>query len=1441
MNNYRCIPLVLAVLAGGAARGDWPMARHDPARSRVTDEKLPLPLNLHWVYRPAQPPRPAWPEPVVERQRIDFDCAPEPVIGDGRVLIGSNADDTVRALDAGTGRVQWQFTTGGPVRFAPALAGGKAYVASDDGHLYCLDAATGELSWQFRAAIRDDRLLGNGRMISRWPLRSGVLVAGGAAYVTAGMWPTEGVFVYALDAATGEVRWCNDSSGWRFLSLPHGGAEGFSDVSPQGDLLTDGNTLLVPTGRSVPAGYDLRTGRFLFFQPAQSKMGGGSWATIDGSSYVNMAWGASPPDARSMCRYALRTGAPTGNVRWEAGVFSAGGRSGYYRGKLSGSRGTRSWTLAHPERVYALALAGGTLLVGSDGFVAAREHETGKQLWRAEVPGAARTLAVAGGRLVVGTDTGAVCCFGPGDATARPAAALPEPPAAAEDVPDVQAVLSAARRTNATAGYALLIGLTETRLAEALARRTGLHVISVLPDPDEAGRQRRRLAASTRLYGSRIAVIAAGAEEPPPLPPYFANLVVVGPAALKRPAAELYRHLRPCGGVMAFAGVPAQAGRDWLDQGGIGADPIRQDGQGVVVVRPKLPGAMDWDAGRQADGLVRWPLELLWFGEPGPARMVDRHKPSMMPLAANGRLFVVGRNRLIAVDAYNGSELWDRRVSWQIDPDDPTGITMIALKDIAADDNSLYLLTAAGTVQLDAATGETTRYYGLKPPAKRISLEKPETFRIDVAPGRWGTVSIRRTETGLRIDLTSVDGKLIHPWKYNGHLKYWGWDHVRSDFWELFFDFRPPSERFGMYGRGTFNVVVAPPADAKQPDLGGACTGPAGADVKLTTRRTPTGFEATVDLAWDELARLLGARPETFGFGAALNACDDPGPYSKAEPIRKYLFADAGAHIVNSGWATVSVSADSAGDAGGSEAFDRATGGADDLPAAARAGRRPTHVWQHYGPIGKASHRHPLTGETTATDYLDRSYGCGGYVCSETARFFRSGALGIWDLADDSGLRNFGGVKPNCGVSMTAALGLLLVPEGSSGCRCSYSFQTSLALVPASTRRHEDWAIFPAVETAGAIRHAFLNFGAPGDRRDDGNLWLGCPRPATGSAALCFDLPMEIHGEPGAGPYRLNADRNAIAGTDRPWIYASGYRGPARFALKVNTLGSAVSLPADTAPTVDGKLDEPCWAGETSATMPGRAREKVYLRHDAASLYAGLTRPAKVDRRGQTAKWVAKTRGADAPVWQDDAWELYLSDDSGRGYVHLGISASGARYDARCRTEDGADESSAWNGAWSGAVSAGDSALTAEVAIPWKTIAQAGLDRDRLTVNVRTGNSRLSPPGADGWLRCRNFLPLGLGRARSMPPRPYTVRLHFAELEDVPPGRRVFDVILQGRRVLEAFDVVKAAGGPRRAVIREFTDIPAGDTLSFELAPAATDSKTLPPILSALEVIAQRP
>ena len=84
----------------------------------------------------------------------------------------------------------------------------------------------------------------------------------------------------------------------------------------------------------------------------------------------------------------------------------------------------------------------------------------------------------------------------------------------------------------------------------------------------------------------------------------------------------------------------------------------------------------------------------------------------------------------------------------------------------------------------------------------------------------------------------------------------------------------------------------------------------------------------------------------------------------------------------------------------------------------------------------------------------------------------------------------------------------------------------------------------------------------------------------------------------------------------------------------------------------------------------------------------------------------------------------------------------------------------------------------------------------------------------------------------------YTVRLGFNALPEDREGRRVFDIKLQDKVVLENFDILATAGRANRAVVKEFKGIKAGSALTLELlAKTANPNIDQAPIINFIEVI----
>lgn len=121
----------------------------------------------------------------------------------GELAVLGGADGRVYAADAGTGRVRWTFPTGGRVRSSPAVDGGRVYVGSMDGTLYALELAGGRLVWRFDT---EGHTLESARFgFDRRSIQSSPAVAGGRVFVG-----SRDGHLYAVDAATGKLAWRAD-------------------------------------------------------------------------------------------------------------------------------------------------------------------------------------------------------------------------------------------------------------------------------------------------------------------------------------------------------------------------------------------------------------------------------------------------------------------------------------------------------------------------------------------------------------------------------------------------------------------------------------------------------------------------------------------------------------------------------------------------------------------------------------------------------------------------------------------------------------------------------------------------------------------------------------------------------------------------------------------------------------------------------------------------------------------------------------------------------------------------------------------------------------------------------------------------------------------------------------------------------------------------------
>ncbi len=1242
----RCSFVVAKVVLAFSACGilhadDWPAFDRDPQRSAASSETLKLPLEIVWSYESAQRPRPAWSEPGRTANMFEFDLAFQAVSAGGLVYFGSSADDTVYALNATDGKIKWTFTTGAPVRFAPQIADGNCIFASDDGWLYCLNAATGGSVWKVRVAPEDRMIVGNGRMISRWPCRSGAVVHNGTIYVTAGMWPAEGTYFYAIDAKTGQQKWCNDTLNALYLSYPHDGVA-FGGPTPQGYLLTDGKVLVVPTGQSIPAVLSAETGKLLHWHPQRP---GSTWARL-GDGFMMVSGRGWQPDQElrlgeaplfrgdGVAFYDLLTGDVTSNrkwhtydnlpgsvrnnlERWRGQISPIGGRDRtiltghqlFASGMgvvealdVSGEKLQRLWKVDHP-RVYSLIVAGDLVFAGSDRHVAALRRTDGSLAWQGEIDGQARGLAVANGVLYVTTDKGTVQAFTAG----RPTKSIPnhlstdEPP-----------------RT----GFALVVGLRDTTVAERLSENSLWNVICLLEKTAVVAARQKLL---THGYGQRIVVHPLPEGGLLPYADFFANEILVDGSTAGIDAAEFYRVLHPCTGQLRFSGLTPDAIKTFIQKAGIPANEVKEN----LIARGVLAGSFDWNSQNQVDERVKWPLELLWFGGPGRERTLTRHKQGLPPpIAAHGRTFVLGDGHVTAIDAYNGCELWSRHVpNYQY---------------VSADDQHAYIGLGTHVMQCAAQTGTLEKTYGHSLPTT-FSLNTAQSFQAKGNGKFGGEIRLAQTEKGLEITL-DVTTPLPDE----------------KDCWTLWCDFRSNEKRLTPAGRGAFPLIVNTASGTLR-----KFDGFVGAIAPEVAVKKQEG-QVVLSISFDEIKRLSGDIPTDFDLSAEITL------YQTFEVRLRDRPFTQGRDPWHDGKVTFTLKG--ATEKTTSPLAKVPTAELSELPPYAKDwGRMPLYA-RHDGNVPRPplaaqtvpdlqQRTNPLTGENESRLYL-RGYGCSGTICSATMDFFRSGTFGMYDLADDSGMRNFAGVRPGCRITVVPACGVLVSAEGVGDCFCPYNFSTTMAMAPATQRKNEDWAVFVDEPRVAQMQKLTLNLGAPGDRRDEsGNLWLGYPRQpmmfATGGAMgprpHAFGLPAAFDLFEEGRPIRVNADHLAAIGTLNPWIYASGMSGVKKLELGLiyyEPRSTCLAEAIQSAPKIDAQFDDAAWLGDPGiniATDTKSAIDKghVRIRYDADQLYLAYEQQPIIDRKGAVASW------------KDAYFDVLLKDTSKAAYAHFGVTSRG--------------------------------------------------------------------------------------------------------------------------------------------------------------------------------------
>jgi outer membrane protein assembly factor BamB len=987
-----------------AAGADWPAYRADSQRSGYTSEAITGELNPAWLFKSPHAPTPAW----SRNGRIRYDDVFHPIVADNTVYFGDHAEGTLRAFDLNTGKIKWRFVTGGPIRCAPTIWKKTVLLASDDGYLYSLKASDGSVRWSMRPGPTDQLVLGNEYMISKWPVRGAPTVEGDTVYVGAGIWPSDGFFLLAIDADTGKVKWRNDDSGDLSLRQPHG-ATSKSGPAAQGYLTLSEKSILVPPGRSQPAVFDKASGRFGHIS-SNDKIGGGAFmAYRDLYTCAGVLWDARNSRKRQSYLPMKRTSewplietlphdamTPNGVVaaREKQVVSFAWADKKFVhkrKGKVTSSGSyhglAEKWSAGASGAVSALIVVGDKVVLGLDGAIEMIDRKTRKTIPVADkLDGSVGGLAFSNGRLIASTTTGRIYCFAAGQTGSEAAEAPQEVKTPALDEQTLKTAKSLVKASGSAKGYALDLGCGDGSLTLAMAKVSDLRIIAVEQDKAMFEKARERFMRAG-LYGTRIAIFnrpikATG------LPNMFANLIFSGQATLEGAILKEARRLqRPYGGAICTG------------QG----DKISAERRG------RIKGAGRWthqyaDSANTLcshDSVVSGELTMLWYRDYS-LPSASRWARAPAPLSDNGILYQACPNGVIAVDAYNGTELW--RFESKDLLTSRSGFYMVRTGGVyCLGDGVLYLRRKAHCLRLDARTGKLLGTISLPDPKAHdfwgYLAYSDGVIYGTAADEDHNTVNHYRTQHPGAVTegktLFAIDAKISTVlWRYEPK-DYIGNNAVAIDDNNVYI-----IDRTSLW---TNQKRKLDPDSARSIPSGSLVaidkkTG----KVKWTNKKGVFGSAALVSgparrvCVWHE-NKLTGFNADTGKKAYSIQSWYGVHAYQVKPPV-----------II---------------------------------------GERI--YWEKYSFDVRSGKKLPY-------EFM-RSYGCGSVSASRNTLFFRSGTIGYLDLntpQERKGrftigeIHNFGGIRPGCYINIVPAGGIVLIPDSSSSCSCSYFNQCWIALQP---------------------------------------------------------------------------------------------------------------------------------------------------------------------------------------------------------------------------------------------------------------------------------------------------------------------------------------------------------------------------------------------------------
>ncbi len=554
-------------------------------------------------------------------------------------------------------------------------------------------------------------------------------------------------------------------------------------------------------------------------------------------------------------------------------------------------------------------------------------------------------------------------------------------------------------QTSAQRSMCLIIGPVDADTLTQLCSDSELRFVVADTDSARISKLRQTLLKHG-VYGSRATVHQVAQLSKLPFVGNWANLVVATEDVDEDSIKELRRHVRPNGGVAVVMQAESKSQR---------------------YVRPALAEAGDWShlyghpdnaafAGEHLGGAKSADdLQVQWVGRPGPRYQADRSGRKPSPLSTNGRLFLQGLHRIVALDAFNGTVLWSLEI-----PELERFNMPRDCSNWCANDDVLFVAVKHECWKIDAASGDVV--------SRTVATDAPSEF-----PMEWGYVAT----DGDRLFGSSV--RAGASW---------------TDFWgdadAGWYDARAGSVTFPVCSDRLFCRDTATAELTWEYKRG----------VILNSTITVSGdtmyfVESRNETIMASEERRIGDKElwQNLHLVAIDAATGSPKWEKQLQPMSRqvvFYLAQAAEQLTLVSSADEAYRVSSFNDKDGSERWTQTTkwpGGKGDH---GKAMMRPAIVGDR---IFLRPDVLSLKDGSVLPEKMPDGHGCGTYSCTANAIIYRAQTVTMWN-AETNVKSTWPRLRPDCWLSTIPANGMLLSPEGGGGCSCGSWMETSLGFMP---------------------------------------------------------------------------------------------------------------------------------------------------------------------------------------------------------------------------------------------------------------------------------------------------------------------------------------------------------------------------------------------------------